>query len=113
MSSLSAIAGFLATGFASVGCLSSRLTGSLGTPSARLRRKAPRSRIPHADARVRPEAFVAVSGHLSRFEMFRNHWREPGDLVKVFQRTQAGEEFIGHAEFDPRERIVLWYPSGV
>ena len=44
---------------------------------------------------------------------FRNHWREPGDLVKVFQRTQDGEEFIGRAEFDPRERIVLWYPSGV
>jgi hypothetical protein len=43
---------------------------------------------------------------------FRNRCRGPGDLLKVFRKTTDGEVFIGHVEYDPRERVVLWYPSG-
>ena len=43
----------------------------------------------------------------------RNCRRGPGDLVKVFRLSKKGETFIGHAQYDPRERVVLWYPSGV
>jgi hypothetical protein len=42
----------------------------------------------------------------------RNRWRGPGDLVKVFRKTQEGEVFIGYAQYDPRDRVALWYPSG-
>jgi hypothetical protein len=43
----------------------------------------------------------------------RNHRRGPRDLVKVFRLSEEGETFIGHAQYDQRERVVLWYPSGV
>jgi len=45
--------------------------------------------------------------------ILRNRWRGHGDKVKVFRRSQDGETFIGHAEFDRLKRVVLWYPSGV
>jgi len=49
-----------------------------------------------------------VSLHtFQRDALLRNRWRGPGDLVKVFRCTQDGETFIGHAEFDSRERVVL------
>ena len=36
----------------------------------------------------------------------------PGDLVKVFRRTENGEVFIGHATYNRIRGVALWYPSG-
>ena len=43
--------------------------------------------------------------------ILRNRWRGPDDLVKIFRKTPDGELFIGHVQFDPRTRELLWYPS--
>jgi hypothetical protein len=34
----------------------------------------------------------------------------PGDLLKVFRKTEDGEVFIGHLEHDTRERLCSGTP---
>jgi len=59
-------------------------------------------------------AFYASDGRAMSVAkvILRKRWRGSGDLVKVFRRTLDGEVFMGHAEYDSRKRVVLWYPSG-